>query len=70
MVSLGGPEEIKEIWDKDSKEKLVNLANAIVSNQELEAKPSASNCQWCSWKNRCPVAFSESEELLDVFAGF
>ena len=70
MVSLGGHEEIKEIWDRESKERLVNLANAIVSDQQLEAKPSASNCQWCSWKNRCPVAFTESEELLDVFAGF
>ena len=70
MVSLGGHNEIQDIWSIDAKKKIVNLANAIVSNQELEPKPTAANCKWCGWKSRCSVPFKESEELLDVFAGF
>ena len=70
MVSLGGHNEIQDIWSVDAKKKIVDLANAIVSDQELEARPTATNCQWCGWKNRCSVPYKESEELLDVFAGF
>ena len=66
MVSLGGHNEIQDIWSVDAKKKIVDLANAIVSDQELEARPTATNCQWCGWKNRCSVPYKETEEMLDV----